>query len=145
VISWRRRKDSASRTETFGDFPRAKRSPKPFYDCGGQGCRIISVYDKIIVEIAENMRLSACGELEITEVNKEYLNRGSLKVELLGRGMAWLDTGAHESHLEASNFIATIEHRKGLKVAYLEPNAYNKKYITKDQLLYLAQPLTRNQ
>jgi glucose-1-phosphate thymidylyltransferase len=82
--------------------------------------------------------------LEITDLNKEYMKRGALKVELLGRGIAWLDTGTHESLLEASNFIATIEHRQGLKIACLEEIAYNKGYITREQLITLAQPSSKN-
>ena len=102
-------------------------------------------YGNDVIGIAKQLKPSPRGELEITDVNREYLRRGKLKVEILGRGMAWLDTGTHESLLEASNFIATIEHRQGLKVACLEEIAYIRGYITKTQLQELAKPLLKNQ
>ncbi len=101
-------------------------------------------YDNNIIEIALNLKPSARGELEITEVNREYLKRGKLRVELLGRGFAWLDTGTHESLLEASNFIETIEKRQGLKVACIEEVAFRMKYIDAGQVRFLAEPLCKN-
>ncbi len=101
-------------------------------------------YDNNIIEIALNLKPSARGELEITDVNKEYLKRGKLCVELLGRGFAWLDTGTHESLLEASNFIETIEKRQGLKVACIEEVAFRMKYINAGQVRSLAEPLCKN-
>jgi len=98
----------------------------------------IYFYDAQVVAVAEQMKPSPRGELEITDVNRWYLERGQLRTELLGRGMAWLDTGTHDSLLEASNFIQTIEHRQGLKVACPEEIAFRLGYITRDQLASLA-------
>jgi glucose-1-phosphate thymidylyltransferase len=101
-------------------------------------------YPNSVVKIAKNIKPSNRGELEITTVNQEYLTQGNLKVEVMGRGYAWLDTGTHESLLEASNFIQTIENRQGLKVACLEEIACEMGYISKKQLLALAEPLKNN-
>ena len=102
-------------------------------------------YPNSVVDIAKNIKPSHRGELEITTVNQKYLDQGNLKVELMGRGFAWLDTGTHESLLEASNFIQTIENRQGLKVACIEEIAYEMGYISQEQLVQLAQPLLKNQ
>lgn len=104
----------------------------------------IYFYDKTVVQRAETLKPSPRGELEITDLNLSYLDEGRLHVEKMGRGIAWLDTGTHESLLQASNFIETIEQRQGLKVACLEEIAYREKYINADQLVKLAQPLLKN-
>lgn len=102
-------------------------------------------YDNNIVKIAKSIEPSARGELEITDVNKVYLESNNLQVEILGRGFSWLDSGTHESLLEASQFIETIEKRQSLKVACLEEISFNKGYITREQLIDLAQPMKKNQ
>ncbi|MCO7176705.1 glucose-1-phosphate thymidylyltransferase RfbA [Sporolactobacillus kofuensis] len=101
-------------------------------------------YDNQVVDIVNDLEPSSRGELEITSVNEAYLNQGMLKVELLGRGFAWLDTGTHESLLSASLFIQTIENRQGLQIACIEEIAYRMGYIDEDKLLQLAQPLSKN-
>ncbi len=102
-------------------------------------------YSNDVVSKAKNLKPSKRGELEITDLNRLYLNENRLSVQLLGRGMAWLDTGTHESLLQASNFIQTIEDRQGLKVACLEEIAFKYGYISREQLLTLAEPLKKNQ
>ena len=101
-------------------------------------------YDKQVVELAKSLKPSPRGELEITDLNRLYLEQGQLNVEIMGRGYAWLDTGTHESLLDASQFIATLENRQGLKVACLEEIAYRQGWIDAAQLEALAQPLTKN-
>lgn len=101
-------------------------------------------YDNSVVEKAKSLQPSKRGELEITDLNQIYLEEDKLKLRVLGRGMAWLDTGTHESMLQASNFIATIEQRQGLKVACIEEIAFRNGFINKEQLLELAKPLLKN-
>jgi glucose-1-phosphate thymidylyltransferase len=115
-------------------------NPKSHYAVVG-----LYFYPNSVVAFAKQIKPSARGELEITTVNQKYLEQGNLKVELMGRGYAWLDTGTHESLLEASNYIQTIENRQGLKVACIEEIAYEMGYISREALIELAQPLMKNQ
>lgn len=115
------------------------KAPKSNYAVPG-----LYVYDNQIVDIARNLKPSARGELEITDVNKIYLESGNLQVQLLGRGMAWLDTGTHESLLEAANFIATIEHRQGLKIGCLEEIAWRMKFLSDGEFQKVVERLPNN-
>lgn len=100
-------------------------------------------YDNEVVEIAKNVKPSARGEIEITSVNAEYLNRGKLQVETLGRGFAWLDTGTHDSLLDAADYVAAVQKRQGLYVSCIEEIAYKRGFIDREQLIALAQPLLK--
>lgn len=117
---------------------------KPEHPASNYAVTGLYFYDNQVVNIAKNIKPSPRGELEITDINKAYLEKGQLDVELMGRGFAWLDTGTHDSLHEASSFIATVQKRQNLKVACLEEIAYRMNYIDKAKVIELAQPLKKN-
>jgi glucose-1-phosphate thymidylyltransferase len=129
--------DSEGRAVGLEEKPEKPRSP---YAVTG-----LYFYDNRVLDIAGRLRPSPRGELEITDVNREYLKLGELRVEILGRGMAWLDTGTHESLLQASTFIQAIEQRQDLKVACIEEVAWRMGFIDRDQVLLLAEPMSKNE
>ena len=118
---------------------------KPEHPASNYAVTGLYFYDNEVVEIAKNIKPSARGELEITDINQEYLRRGQLDVQLLGRGFAWLDTGTHESLQKASSFIESIEHRQNLQISCLEEIAYRMGYITLEKMVELAQPLKKTE
>ena len=116
---------------------------KPKYPKSNYAVPGLYFYDNDVVEIAKNVKPSARGEIEITSINNEYLQRGTLHVETLGRGFAWLDTGSHDNLLEAANFVETFQKRQGMYVSCIEEIAYRRGFINRDQLLALAEPLLK--
>ena len=116
---------------------------KPKYPKSNYAVPGLYFYDNDVVQIAKNVKPSARGEIEITSINNEYLRRGDLHVETLGRGFAWLDTGSHDNLLEAANFVATFQKRQGMYVSCIEEIAFRRGFIDREQLLKLAQPLLK--
>jgi len=129
--------DAAGKALSIEEKPK---QPKSNYAVTG-----LYFYSNDVIEKARSLKPSARGELEITDLNRLYLEEGRLKVKIMGRGMAWLDTGTHESLLQASNYIHTIEERQGLKISCIEEIAFKRGYIDKAQLIKLAEPLLKNQ
>ena len=127
--------DDMGRIKEFEEKPE---HPKSNYAVPG-----LYFYDNDVVEIAKNVKPSARGEIEITSINNEYLRRGTLKVETLGRGFAWLDTGNHDALLDAADFVAAVQKRQGMYISCIEEIAFRRGFIDKQQLLKLAEPLMR--